>query len=105
MRDAAAAKVLESMYAGTQDRILGGTGRETFEAVAMLQSIQKTPYQPAAGANYPRGRFGDSLQQIAQLIKADVGVEMAFADIGGWDHHVNEVGPEGLGRTACEPSR
>jgi uncharacterized protein (DUF1501 family) len=93
VRDAAASKVLQSMYSGTNDQVLNGTGRETFEAVALLQSIQKTPYQPGAGANYPRGRFGDSMKQIAQLIKADVGVEVAFADIGGWDHHVNEVGP------------
>ncbi|MGD1072060.1 MAG: DUF1501 domain-containing protein [Bryobacteraceae bacterium] len=94
VRDAAAAKVLESMYAGSADQVLGGTGRETFEAVALLQSIQKTPYQPAAGADYPKGRFAESMRQIAQLIKADVGVEVAFADIGGWDHHVNEVGPK-----------
>jgi uncharacterized protein (DUF1501 family) len=92
VRDSAAAKTLQSMYAGSHDQILGGTGRETFEAVELLQSLQKTPYQPAAGANYPRGRFGDSLRQIAQLIKSDVGVEVAFADIGGWDTHVNEVG-------------
>jgi len=92
VRDAAASKVLQSMYAGTGDQVLNGTGRETFEAVALLQSIQKTPYQPAGGANYPKGRFGDSMRQIAQLIKADVGVEVAFADIGGWDHHVNEPG-------------
>jgi uncharacterized protein (DUF1501 family) len=58
----------------------------------MLQAIQHRPYTPAAGADYPRGRFGQSLQQIAKLIKSDVGVEMAFADIGGWDHHVNEIG-------------
>ncbi len=94
VRDAAASKVLESMYGSTQDRILGGTGRETFDAVSLLQSIQKTPYQPAPGASYPRGKFGDSLRQIAQLIKADVGVEVAFADLGGWDHHLNEVGPK-----------
>lgn len=94
VRDAAASKVLESMYGGTHDQILGGTGRETFDAVALLQSIGKTPYQPASGANYPRGKFGDSMRQIAQLIKADVGVEVAFADIGGWDHHVNELGPK-----------
>ncbi len=93
VRDAGAAKALQSMYSGAGDRILNGAGRETFDAVALLQSIQKTPYRPAAGANYPRGRFGDSMRQIAQLIKADVGVEVAFADIGGWDHHVNEVGP------------
>jgi uncharacterized protein (DUF1501 family) len=92
VRDAAASKVLQSMYSSSNDQILNGTGRETFEAVALLQSIQKSPYQPNAGANYPKGRFGDSMKQIAQLIKADVGVEVAFADIGGWDHHVNEPG-------------
>jgi uncharacterized protein (DUF1501 family) len=94
VRDDAASKVLESMYKGTSDQILGGTGKETFEAVSILDSIRKTPYQPSAGANYSKGRFGDSLRQIAQLIKADVGVEVAFADIGSWDHHVNEIGPK-----------
>jgi uncharacterized protein (DUF1501 family) len=92
VRDSAASKALQSMYAGTNDQVLNGTGRETFEAVALLQSIQKTPYEPGSGANYPKGRFADSMKQIAQLIKADAGVEVAFADIGGWDHHVNEPG-------------
>jgi uncharacterized protein (DUF1501 family) len=90
VRDAAAAKSLEAMYMGTGDQVLNGTGRATFEAVSLLQSLQKTPYTPADGAKYPTGRFGDSLRQIAQMIKADVGVEVAFADIGGWDHHVQE---------------
>ncbi len=93
VKDSAAAKVLESMYTGTQDQILQGTGRETFDAVSILQSLNKKPYQPVPGAEY-RGRFGDSMKQIAQLIKADVGVEVAFADLGGWDMHVNEVGPK-----------
>ena len=92
VRNAEAAKQFQEMYAGTKDPGLRATGRETFEAVSMLQSIRNQAYRPAAGAEYPRGRFGDSLRQIAQLIKADVGVEMAFADIGGWDHHVNEQG-------------
>ncbi|HVY92540.1 MAG TPA: hypothetical protein VHA14_07325, partial [Bryobacteraceae bacterium] len=72
VRDAAAAKALEAMYEDTSDQVLNGTGRETFEAVSLLQSLQKTPYQPAAGAQYPAGRFGASLRQIAQIIKADV---------------------------------
>jgi len=91
VRDRAAAEALQSMYANSADKLLGGTARETFEAVALLQSLQKTPYEPSAGASYPRGRFGQSMRQIAQLIKADAGVEVAFADIGGWDHHVNEA--------------
>jgi uncharacterized protein (DUF1501 family) len=66
---------------------------ECCEAVAMLRTILRQKYTPGAGADYPRGRFGQALRQIAQLIKNDVGVEMAFADIGGWDHHVNELGP------------
>jgi uncharacterized protein (DUF1501 family) len=91
--NAGAASVLQSLYSGSNDQVLNGTGKETFDAVSLLQSIQKASYQPAAGAVYPRGRFGDSMRQIAQMIKADAGVEVAFADIGGWDHHVNETGP------------
>ncbi|MEO8591682.1 MAG: DUF1501 domain-containing protein [Candidatus Solibacter sp.] len=91
LRNAQASMEFEQRYAASKDPLLQAAGKETFEAVAMLQAIQKRPYQPAPGAEYPRGRFGQSLQQIAQLIKSDVGVEMAFADIGGWDHHVNEV--------------
>ena len=90
IRNAKAAQELEHLYLSASDRALQTTGRETFEAVALLQAVQKQGYQPARGAEYPRGRFGESLRQIAQLIKADVGMELAFADVGGWDHHVNE---------------
>jgi uncharacterized protein (DUF1501 family) len=75
--------------------VLHGTGNETFEAVKMLRSADPEKYSPAAGANYSNGRFGDSLRQVAQLIKANLGVEVAFADIGGWDHHVNEGNVQG----------
>jgi len=92
VRDTQAAKQFQDMYAQSKDPALRAAARETFAAVSMLQTIQNQPYSPAGGAEYPRGRFGDSLRQIAQLIKANVGVEMAFADIGGWDHHANEVG-------------
>jgi uncharacterized protein (DUF1501 family) len=84
--------MLESREFFSQGAYLGKL-KSPLEVVAMLQAIQRQPYTPAARADYPRGRFGQSLQQIAQLIKSDVGVEMAFADIGGWDHHVNELGP------------
>ena len=93
VRDAEAAMQFEKMYTAARDPMIQAAGRETFEAVALLQSVQRQQYTPASGAAYPRGRFGQSLQQIAQLIKSNVGVEMAFADIGGWDHHVNEIGP------------
>jgi len=90
--DADGAATFESMYASTLDKMLSGTGRETFDAVKLMQSIQAQPYTPASGAKYPGGRLGQSLMQIARLIKADVGLEVAFTDVGGWDTHVNEVG-------------
>jgi uncharacterized protein (DUF1501 family) len=85
----------EAMYSQSVDTVLHGTGQETFEAVKMLKAADPARYTPARGANYPRGRFGDSLRQLAQLIKANLGVEVAFADIGGWDHHVNEGAVQG----------
>jgi uncharacterized protein (DUF1501 family) len=90
VQDAMAAKQFEDMYVGSKDAAIRNAGRETFEAVSMLQAIQKRQYTPEGGADYPRSAFGESMRQIAQLIKADVGVEMAFADIRNWDHHVNE---------------
>jgi len=94
VRDAKGSATFESMYEKSMDTMLHGTGKETFDAVRLMQSIQKQAYTPANGAKYPNGRFGQSLQQIARLIKANVGLEVAFADIGGWDTHVNEVGRE-----------
>ncbi|HYL93726.1 MAG TPA: DUF1501 domain-containing protein [Alphaproteobacteria bacterium] len=91
----AASNTFEAMYAQSVDTVLHGTGNETFEAVKMLKAADPAKYTPATNANYPRGRFGDSLRQVAQLIKANLGVEVAFADIGGWDHHVNEGSVQG----------
>jgi uncharacterized protein (DUF1501 family) len=89
------ASTFEAMYDQSVDSVLHGSGQETFDAVRMLKSADPSKYKPAAGADYPRGRFGDSLRQLAQLIKANVGVQLAFADIGGWDHHVNEGSTQG----------
>jgi len=92
VRDPIGSSLYEAMYGSSADALLNGTGRRTFEAVKMVEALQKQPYMPANGAKYPNGRLGQSLQQIARLIKADVGLEVAFTDVGGWDTHVNEVG-------------
>ena len=89
------ANTFEAMYEQSVDSVLHGTGQETFEAVKMLKSADPAKYTPAPGVDYPQGRFGDSLKQLAQLIKANLGVQIAFADIGGWDHHVNEGNTQG----------
>jgi uncharacterized protein (DUF1501 family) len=92
IRDTRGAGTFESMYENSLDQVLNGAGRETFEAVRMMQSIQKQPYAPAADAQYPNSALGQSLMQIARLIKSNVGLEVAFAEMGGWDTHFNEVG-------------
>lgn len=88
--DGAAPASFEAEYAASADHILNRTGKEAFDAVRMLKSANPAQYRPDNGADYPRSGFGDALRQIAQLIKADVGLEVAFADVGGWDHHVNQ---------------
>jgi uncharacterized protein (DUF1501 family) len=85
----------ESIYEQGVKDVLQGTGRETFEAVNFLKKVNPSQYQPENGAQYPRGAFGNSLLQIAQLIKAGVGLEIAFTDVGGWDTHVNEGSARG----------
>jgi uncharacterized protein (DUF1501 family) len=89
------ANTFEAMYDQSVDAVLHGTGQETFDAVKMLKSADPAKYTPAPGANYPRGPLGNALRQVAQLMKADLGVEVAFTDVGGWDHHVNEGSVQG----------
>jgi uncharacterized protein (DUF1501 family) len=85
----------ESLYASGVNDLLYGTGRETFEAVRLLDSAGAARLGPANGAVYPAGRFGQSLRQIGQLIRADVGLEIAFTDVGGWDTHVAQGSERG----------
>src|ERR1700689_1614368 len=85
----------EAMYAQTVDTALRGTGTETFEAIDMLRKANPTQFQPDNGAQYPTSKFGQSMQQISQLLKANIGLEVAFLDTGGWDNHVNEGGVQG----------
>src|ERR1700710_1757450 len=85
----------QAMYDESSDAVLHGTGQETFEAVKMLKAADPAKYQPAAGVDYPKTPFGNSLKQIAQLMKADLGVEAAFSDIGGWDTHQNQGAANG----------
>lgn len=85
----------EEIYSQMKNDSLAGTGKETFEAVNYLKKVNPAQYKPENGAEYPRNPFGNSLLQIAQLIKAGVGLEVAFTDIGGWDTHVNEGNSRG----------
>ncbi|MGE0442042.1 MAG: DUF1501 domain-containing protein [Gemmatimonadales bacterium] len=83
-------RAFEDLYQGAATGLLSSSSAEAFEAIRMLKEANPTRLDPANGADYPRGRLGMSLMQIAQLIKSDLGLEIAFADVGGWDTHVNQ---------------
>jgi len=86
-----ASSILESMYATSGDAQWVRTGKDAFEAMKLIQSINRNPYTPQNGAQYAQGGdLGRNLQQLAKLIKAEAGIQAAFAEIGGWDHHGNE---------------
>jgi uncharacterized protein (DUF1501 family) len=85
----------EELYQASATGLVASSSKEAFEAVRMLKSVNPGTYRPAEGVAYPRGPLGSSLKQIAQLIKADLGVEIAFTDVGGWDTHVNQGASEG----------
>ena len=90
-----AATRLEALYRTGASDMVHGVGSEMFDAVKMLKSANPQRYQAENGADYPPSQFGQRLRQITQLIKSDVGLEIAFADIGGWDTHVNQGSVQG----------
>ncbi|TKC07519.1 DUF1501 domain-containing protein [Pedobacter frigoris] len=91
-----AAKSFEDLYDQTSSGLLKETGKESFDAIKMLQKTDTKNYKPANNAIYPNTSLGNSLKQIAQLIKMDVGMEVAFAESGGWDTHFNQGTDTGI---------
>lgn len=94
-RDPSLETAFERLYATDRGDLVAGAASESFEAIELIKRADPTRYRPRAGVEYPRGEFGRSLLQIAQLIKADVGLEVAFADIGGWDTHLAQGAAQG----------
>ena len=89
------AEAIEALYHTGAADVVHAAGGEMIEAMRVLRRANPSSYRSENGADYPRSPFGRHLRQIAQLIKADVGLEIAFADVGGWDTHVNQGGSSG----------
>ncbi len=85
-----AADGFEALYRQTTQPVLRETAGETFRAMSMLTPETVARYRPAAGVEYPRTPLGQAMRQIALLVKSDVGLEIAFAESGGWDTHVQQ---------------
>jgi uncharacterized protein (DUF1501 family) len=88
-------RAFEELYEGAATGLVASSSAESFEAIKMLKSANPTTITPANGAVYGKSKLALSLQQIAQLIKSDLGVEIAFVDVGGWDTHVNQGADQG----------
>jgi len=88
-------RAFEDLYQGGSTGLLSTSSAEAFEAIRMLKEANPARLDPDNGAEYPKGKLGLSLSQIAQLIKADLGLELAFVDVGGWDTHVNQGSASG----------
>jgi uncharacterized protein (DUF1501 family) len=93
---AAAARSFEDSYVKAAPGMLEETGKESFEAMKVLQAADIRNYRPAGGAIYPNSSLGSSMRQIAQLIKMDVGLEVAFTESNGWDTHFNQGTDNGI---------
>jgi uncharacterized protein (DUF1501 family) len=94
-KPAPTATAFEAMYDKSSDSLLHSAGDSTFEAIKMLRSTDPAHYQPSPDANYPNSGFANNMKQIAQLLKANLGLEAAFTDIGGWDTHQNQGSVDG----------
>jgi len=87
-------KALATLYesnASKLDGLMTSSARDVFAVIELLGQLSATDYTPANNAEYPDTDYGTGLKQIAQLIKADVGLEVACVDIGGWDTHESEA--------------
>ena len=81
---------------------LGGQADLVWETIDTLQQLDASNYRPHTDVEYPPGEYGMALQQVAQLIKADVGLEVACIDIGGWDTHEQQGTREGMLRALLD---
>lgn len=85
---------LQSLY-GADVTLLGARGVETLALFRKVSALQGKGAAPEHGAEYPKDAFGAGLREIARLIKARVGLQVACIDLGGWDTHFFQGGASG----------
>jgi uncharacterized protein (DUF1501 family) len=86
---------IESAYRAERASPIGQAGEEAFRAMRLFRERDPLSRSASGEARYPRGRFASRFRQLAQLVKSDLGVRVAFLDIGGWDTHFAQGGAEG----------
>ncbi len=105
-QDSSSSLSFEALYARTNQENLRASGRDSFEASRVIEKLVQQPYRSAAGVVYPATSLGMHFQQVAQLIKADLGLRIVFIESNGWDTHVQQGTRNGqFARVASELSQ
>lgn len=80
-------RALEALYGSGKDEI-SHAGRATLDVLHTLERLDPKSYRPQNGVTYPKSDLGVGLSQVACLVRAEVGMEVACLDHGIWDTHV-----------------
>jgi uncharacterized protein (DUF1501 family) len=87
-----ARQTFEALYDLAPDGPVAASGKEAFAAVELLEGkLAGRTFRPGEGG-YPAAPIGQSLRLLAALIQSDVGLRIGFAEVGGWDTHVQQQG-------------
>jgi beta-phosphoglucomutase-like phosphatase (HAD superfamily) len=77
---------LDMLYRTSEQ--LAGTAQGVLDVIDILERLRRDHAAGSSGSAYPESELGLALRQTAQLIKADVGLEVACIDLGGWNTHI-----------------
>ena len=91
-----AQKSFEEMYQKNVDLVLSSAGKETADAVKMLQDVQMNDRGDKSAGSYQKNKISRDLYEVSRLIRSNVGLRVGFVEMGGWDHHANEGSADGV---------
>ena len=90
----AVSSALSAMY-GAEVGVVNESGKTTLDLLKRVETLRGREYQPEGGAVYLGDSFAQGLKEVARLVKASVGLEVACLDLGGWDTHFFQGGSSG----------
>ncbi|WP_372365500.1 DUF1501 domain-containing protein [Candidatus Uabimicrobium sp. HlEnr_7] len=86
---------IAKMY-GNQANVLNQQGKDTLRLLEKIENLQKNNYTPENNAEYPQTKFGNELREVARIVKAQLGLQVACVDLDGWDTHFFQGQESGL---------
>ena len=86
-------QTISSLYDGNE--FIEIEGQETLAAMDTLAKIANQSIRPRTMRSTQKRILGNRLRPSGQLIKSDLGVEVAAVDMGGWDTHQAQGNADG----------